>query len=242
MEIAREWSVISGGAFDVTIRPATKLWGIGKKGSYVPDRETLHQIRGLVDYRKVRLDRERRAVYLEDPGMSIDVGGIGKGFAADLLRDFLFENGVRSAMINAGGNLVAIGGKRDGTHWQAGIQNPLMERGEILGTIPLLDESLVTSGVNERFFLKDGRRFHHLLDPATLEPAENDLLSVTVTGSDSTGLDALSTAAFILGPEKGYQLVREAGCEVLFVRKDRSVFGTDKFVKQFTLKENHYAR
>jgi len=233
------WSVRSDGAFDMTIRPATQLWGIGKKGSFVPGRESLQERKALVDYRKTRLDPEAGTCMLLEPGMSIDLGGIGKGWAADLIRNLLCERGVSHAMINAGGNLVAVGGKTNTEPWRVGVQNPLMIRGEILGTMALEDASLVTSGVNERFFVKSGKRYHHLLDPKTLAPADNDLLSVTVTGRESVDLDALSTAVFVLGPERGSKLARESGCDVLFVMKDRSIIGSKKFMQNFKMKTDY---
>ena len=238
IEKAIEWSGLSNGAFDMTIRPATQLWGIGKKGSFIPDSQSLKNLMPLVDYRKILLDHKAGTVMLLQSGMSIDLGGIGKGYAADLIGDLLKQNGVRHAMINAGGNLVSVGGKSDEVPWHTGIQNPLMVRGNILGTMPLCDASLVTSGVNERFFIKSGRRYHHLLDPITLQPVDNDLLSVTVIGQKSVDLDALSTAVFVMGPESGAELARKSGCDVLFVMKDHSIVGTARFMKDFKIEEN----
>lgn len=242
IEKAVAWSGRSNGAFDITVRPATQLWGIGKKGSFLPDPDDLERLKPLVDYRKICLNREEGTVMLADSGMSIDLGGIGKGYAADLIADLLRQKGVRHAMINAGGNLAAIGEKTSGVPWRAGIQNPLMVRGNILGSMHLFDASLVTSGVNERFFIKDGRRYHHLIDPKTLQPVDNDLLSVTVIGQKSADLDALSTAIFVMGTKAGTELALKSECDVLFVMKDHSITGTAKFMREFKIEENEHAK
>jgi thiamine biosynthesis lipoprotein len=172
-------------------------------------------------------------VALKKTGQSLDLGGIAKGYAADEVRHILTKNGVKSAMINLGGNIVAIGRRPDGKPWQIGIQNPLQPTGIYLGVISAEDKTVVTSGCNERFFMKDGVRYHHIIDPRTGKPAQSGLLSVTAVCKNSAEADALTTALFILGQEKGLKLLKKFKAEAIFVKEDLSVFATPGLAKCF---------
>jgi len=176
---ALHFSELSDGAFDITVRPLTQLWGIGKKKDFIPSAEEISQALKLVSCRDLLLDDKNCTAFLRKPGMAIDLGGIAKGYAADEVRRILLEHGIGSAMVNLGGNIVTVGLREDGLPWQVGIQNPLSPRGGYMGTIETEDKAVVTSGSNERFFVKDGVRYHHILDPRTGYPAESGLLSVT---------------------------------------------------------------
>jgi len=228
---AQYFSNLSRGAFDITIRPASALWGIGKKGDFVPEAQELEQLQRLVDHKSLILDQKNGTAMLQKDGQQIDLGGIAKGYAADKARDHLIQNGCRSALINFGGNIATIGGKQNGESWQIGVQNPLAKRGEFIGTVGLADQTMVTSGVNERFFIRAGKRYHHLLDPRTCRPADSSLLSVTVVGSRSIDMDALSTALFVLGPGEGAKLANQIGCHALFILTNRQLFATEGFTK-----------
>lgn len=228
---AQDFSNLSKGAFDITIRPATALWGIGKKGDYVPDSQDLEQLNELVDYKGLVLDQKNGTAMLQKAGQQIDLGGIAKGYAADKARDHLVQKGCSSALINFGGNIATIGVKQNGESWQVGVQNPLAKRGEFIGTVSLTDQTMVTSGVNERFFIRDGKRYHHILDPRTCRPADSSLLSVTVVGNRSIDMDALSTALFVLGPDEGSKLAIQTGCHALFILTNREIFATEGFTK-----------
>ena len=233
---AQDFSNLSKGAFDITIRPATALWGIGKKGDYVPDSQDLEQLNELVDYKGLVLDQKNGTAMLQKAGQQIDLGGIAKGYAADKARDHLVQKGCSSALINFGGNIATIGEKQNGESWQVGVQNPLAKRGEFIGTVSLTDQTMVTSGVNERFFIRDGKRYHHILDPRTCRPADSSLLSVTVVGNRSIDMDALSTALFVLGPDEGAKLANQTGCHALFILTNREIFATEGFTKMLKRK------
>lgn len=234
---AQDFSNLSKGAFDITIRPAAALWGIGKKGDFVPDSQDLEQLHELIDYKGLVLDQKNGTVMLVKAGQQIDLGGIAKGYAADRARDHLVQNGCSSALINFGGNIATIGEKQNGEPWQIGVQNPLAKRGEFIGTVGLADQTMVTSGVNERFFIRDGKRYHHILDPRTCRPADSSLLSVTVIGNRSIDMDALSTALFVLGPDEGAKLANQTGCHALFILTNREIFATEGFTKMLKRKE-----
>lgn len=233
---AMEYSRLSDGAFDITVRPLVELWGINKKGDYVPSDGEIDKGISLVDFRNIELDAKTCSAALKKPGQQLDLGGIAKGYAADEVRRILLKNGARSAIINLGGNVVAVGRKPDGSPWQVGIQNPLSPTGQYIGVLTVSDKTIVTSGSNERFFIKDGVRYHHILDPRTGRPVQNSLLSVTAVCTCSADADALTTALFVLGPEKGLELLRKVKAEAIFIGDDLTVTVTPGLINQFHLK------
>jgi thiamine biosynthesis lipoprotein len=227
LECAREISSLSGGAFDITVRPATKLWNFSHQERIPPPSEIRSLLdSGVIDWRGVAADRRTGTAYLRRRGASLDLGGIAKGYAADEAARILKEYGVRDAMLNLGGNILALGRSEGGRPWQVGVQNPLSVRGESALSLPIESESVVTSGVNEQFFIRDGVRYHHLLDPRTAFPAQSGLLSATVLAPSSMRADALSTAAFVLGPEKGAQLVQKVGARAVFILENGKIYAT----------------
>lgn len=230
---ALEFSELSDGAFDITVRPLVDLWGIGKKMNYIPKEEEIIKTKQLVNYRKLILDEKSHSAALTEKGQAIDLGGIAKGYAAEEVKRIFLENGVKSALINLGGNILTIGCQLDGQPWKIGVQNPTAPTGKSIGVLSVVDKTIVTSGSNERFFMKDGIRYHHILDPRTGMPAQSGILSVTVICDSSTDADALTTAIFALGPERGMELVKKREAEVIFVTENLDVIASiglkDKF-------------
>ena len=235
LEKAVELGGQTQGTFDITINPLVQLWGINKKGDFVPSEEEIQKSLALVDYRSLHLDHQSTSCSLAKKGQSIDLGGIAKGFAADEVRRILIKNGVQSALINLGGNIATIGNHPDGGSWKIGIQNPLAPRGEYAACLSASDQTIVTSGSNERFFIKDGIRYHHILDPRTGKPARSSVLSVTVIGNHSVYADALTTAFFILGPEKSVPLIRQFHVEAVFIMENLSVIVSRGLKERITL-------
>lgn len=168
--------------FNALIGPLVKLWKIGFAGANVPSDRAIKERLQLIDPYQVLLDDDHRTVYLERPGMELDLGGIAKGYIADRIRDFWQSRGVPAGIINLGGNLVFVGRSPRWTdgQWIIGVQDPQLKRGHDLETVRQPAGSAVTSGIYERFLVKAGRRYHHLLDPRTGYPLETDLSSVTV--------------------------------------------------------------
>jgi FAD:protein FMN transferase len=222
-----EFSELSGGAFDITIRPLTELWGFGKKQNYVPTRAEIERALPLVNYRDILLDGKGCTAFLRKAGQSIDLGGIAKGYASDEVRRILLEHGVSDALINLGGNIVAMGHREDSNPWQIGIQNPLSARGQYIGTLEASDKTIVTSGSNEQFFIRDGVRYHHIIDPRTGYPADSDLLSVTVICSSSTDADALTTGIFVSGISDSMTLLKSADAQAIFIMQNKDLFLTE---------------
>ncbi len=221
LRTAMEVSEISGGAFDVTIAPVSTMWDFTSGAKIVPDAGDIERAAALVDYTRIGIDGD--AVTLPE-GMMIDLGGIAKGYIADAVKAYLADRGVRSAVLSFGGNIVTIGLKPDGSCWKVGVQDIDKPTGEYMLVAKNFGGSTVTSGIYERGFEADGVYYHHILDTATGWPVQNELASVTIFSDSSMWGDALATAAFALGTEKGTALIEGIdGVEALFIARDRAV-------------------
>lgn len=228
-----EFGRLSGGAFDITIGKATDLWNFhdnaetGHEGGIVPSEEALKEAIRHVNYENIKI--EGNGVSLTDPETEINLGGIAKGYIADKAAEYLEERGVVSAIVDLGGNIVAIGGKTSQiaasgdtqeTDFKIGIKDPLSSSGGLLELIPCKNKTVVTSGTYERYFEKDGVKYHHILDVNTGYPVDTDVLSVTIIADrgKSADCDGLSTTCLALGMEKGMELVKSLeGFEAVFV-------------------------
>jgi thiamine biosynthesis lipoprotein len=224
LERARYYAELSGGAFDPTVGPLVKLWDIGGENPRIPAAAEIQEALSLVDWQDLQIDREAGTVFLRRRGQSLDLGAIAKGYAADRAAGILRGRSAGRAIIDLGGNIFALGERAGGESWRIGVQDPLKERGEYLGVLRIKDRSVVTSGVYERYFEEDGLRYHHILSTADGYPVRNGLLSVTIIADRSTDADALSTAVFALGLEKGLALVEsQPNVEAVFVCEDGTV-------------------
>jgi thiamine biosynthesis lipoprotein len=224
LELAVHYAELSDGAFDPTVGPLVSLWNIGGDNPRLPSPEEIDALLPLVSWRDLELDRERGTVFLKRPGMALDLGAIAKGYAADEAAEILRKNRIKRAIIDLGGNILTYGEKRDKSPWRVGVQNPLDSRGAYIGIVEIRDQTVVTSGVYERFFEAAGIRYHHLLAPADGYPARNGLLSISIVTGRSVDADALSTAVFVLGYERGKALVESLeGVGAIFVFEDRSI-------------------
>lgn len=231
----------SGGSFDPTVGPIVDLWGIGSENAAVPDSETLVRKLELVDYTAVLVDDTKRTIQLTKGGMAIDLGAIAKGYAADVIADYLRDNGFTSAIIDLGGNILVMGRRPDGSPWTIGVQTPSEDRGQHLGSLKVADKTVVTSGVYERFFKDNGKVYHHILDTKNGYPVENNLLSVTIVAELSIDADALSTTVFSLGLEEGIQYIESRGdAEAIFVTTDKEIIVTSGLAGQLHLTNEEY--
>ena len=222
LQCAKEISEKSGGAFDVTIAPVSTMWNFTREPHELPDAEAIARAAELVDYTRMQLDGN--TVTLPE-GMMIDLGGIAKGYIADQVKEYLKGRGVQYAILSFGGNIVAIGKEKpDGTPWKVGIQDIDKPTGEHMLVSLNRGGSTVTSGIYERGFTLDGVRYHHLLSAETGWPVQNELASVTIFSESSMEGDALSTTAYMLGTEKGMELIESLeGIEAVFIARDRTV-------------------
>ncbi|MTK12557.1 MAG: FAD:protein FMN transferase [Clostridiaceae bacterium] len=236
------YSEQSKGAFDITIGPLVKLWGIGTDNAKVPTQAEIDAAKALVGYKDLVLDEANKKVMLKRPGMSIDAGGIGKGFAADEAAKVLKQNGVKHAIINLGGNVLVIGNNPDGRPWGIGVQNPFDTRGKEIGVLSATDKTVVTSGIYERYIEKNGKKYHHILNPFTGYPMENSLASVTVFTDVSFDADAMTKYIFYQGLEKGPEYVKNSlpGVEAIFITKDKGVYVTEGLKNNFKLTNSEF--
>jgi thiamine biosynthesis lipoprotein len=241
IEEALRYADLSGGVFDPTIGPLVKLWGIGSDNARLPSEEEIRAVLPLINWQDLVIDRGAGTAFLKRPGMSLDLGGIAKGYAADEVIRILRKTRVRGAIIDLGGNVFAYGEKEGRQPWRIGVQNPQESRGAYLGVLEVRDKTIVTSGVYERFFEDGGRRYHHILSPTHGYPVDSGLLSVTIIAGRSIDADALSTSAFALGWEAGAALVESVdGADAIFVFEDRTVRGTSGAMAGFTLTDPGY--
>ncbi len=231
LERALYFAELTDGAFDPTVFPAVELWKIGKAGGHIPTAEECEAAAVLVNYRGLHLNAEKQTAFLEMKGQKLDLGGIAKGYAGDEIKSEMMHCGVKSAIINFGGTILTIGRKADGSDWNVGIQNPVLERGRMAGSVTLNNDALVTSGINERYFIRNGKKYHHLLDPATCMPAESRVLSVTAAGSCAMDLDALTTALFVKGAAQGIRFISGLGstAEALYINEGGNIVATHGF-------------
>ena len=228
LSLALRYADLTDGAFDVTVAPCTDLWDFHSDAPEVPSRESLKEACSHVGSASLML--KGRTVTLTDPKAAIDLGGIAKGYIADRICGLLAERGVKSAFLSLGGNVVTLGKKPDGTPWRIGIRDPFGAQNELIASVDAADRSVVTSGTYERFFEKDGVRYHHILDPSTGWPVENGLESVTILSGRSVDGDALSTACFVLGLERGMQLIEQLDdTEALFITSEGELHATSGF-------------
>ena len=210
----------SGGDFDPAIGPLVRLWGIGTENQKVPTKKEISEALPLVNWKNVILNEDEKTVYLAQKGMSLDLGGIAKGYAADVLAEYLSEKKVKRAVINLGGNVYALGSKPDGSKWRVGIKNPFENETEPCAVVEFeKNMSVVTSGSYERFMKVNGKTYHHILNPHTGYPAEGSVLGATIVNASSCDADALSTIAFIQG-EKRFS---EWSVDSVFIKKDGTV-------------------
>jgi thiamine biosynthesis lipoprotein len=218
------YAALSAGVFDPTVGPLVSLWGIGGEDPRIPPQEEIDATRALVNWRDVSLDRERGTVFLKRPGMALDLGAITKGYAADEAAAITGGAGIKQAIIDLGGNILVYGEKKDKSPWRIGIQDPSGLRGSYIGFLRVRDKTVVTSGIYERYFELDGRRYHHILSTDTGYPAFNGLLSVSIVAGESIDADALSTTIFAMGYEKGKALLESfEDTQGIFVFEDREI-------------------
>jgi thiamine biosynthesis lipoprotein len=241
IEKAVEYSKLTEGALDATIEPIVKLWGIGTDKERVPSKNEINEKLKLVDYHDIILDKKNSMIKLRRVNQAIDLGAIAKGYTADEVKKVLVNNKISSALINLGGNVYAVGNKPDGTSWNIGVQNPLNTRGQYLGTISVSDKSVVTSGNYERYFIKDGKRYHHIFDPKTGYPSEMGIISATIVSDNSIDGDALSTSTYVMGITKALKLIESIkGVDAIFVTSDKKVYVTAGLKGSFNLTDKEF--
>ena len=223
LSITRE----SDGAFDIAIAPLTSLWDFTAEDPKVPDDAAIQKALPLCSSDRVTIDGQD--ITLPSDDIQFDVGAIAKGYIADRMKDLLVKKGVKSAIINLGGNVLCIGSKPDGTPFKVGIQKPFADRNETEAVMDITGKSVVSSGIYERCFKQGGKLYHHILNPQTGYPYDNGLISVTIISDQSVDGDALSTTCFALGLEDGLKFAEKKGVQAVFITEDYELHYTDGF-------------
>lgn len=219
------YGTLSNGAFSISIGALTDLWDIPNNDGRIPSEADIHAAAATVDDTQILI--EGNTVTLKDPDTRLDLGGIAKGYAADAMKEYLNAHGAHEGFINLGGNVLTLGEKTDDTPYRIGIRKPFGTDGEIITAVEVKDQSVVTSGRYERYFEKNGRIYHHILDPDTGYPYENDLNSVTILSDSSMEGDALSTICFAYGLEKGMEFIDSMpGIDAIFIDRNNKLYDT----------------
>ena len=239
---AKEYYKLTEGAFDPTVGPLVNAWGISINETNedintqkIPEENEIRRLLLLVNCGDLYIDKENNMAKLAKKGQMVDLGGIAKGYAGDEAINIYKKYGITSAYINLGGNVVTLGAKPDGTPWRIGIQNPRDLTGKYVGVVEVVNKAVITSGDYERYIEVNDKRYHHIIDPKTGYPAESGLISTTIiTGSSIMG-DALSTAVFVLGLEKGMELVESLDdVECIFITNNKDIYVSSGLIDNFT--------
>ena len=232
----------TNGALDIAIGPLVKAWGIATDKPREPAKTEIEALLPLTRWQDIEVSADQ--IFLKSAGMVVDLGGIAKGYAADLVAAYLTARGVKSAIVDLGGNILVVGSKPDGKPFRIGIQDPLnTTRGVYLGVAEITNQSLVTSGSYERRFTdpKTGKTWHHILDPVTGYPADNELDSVSIVGDKSIDCDAYAKV-FVMGLKKGWDFLKtHPELQGIFITKDKKVYVTPQLARVFTLTNKDYA-
>lgn len=218
LDMAKMVNEKSKGAFDITIAPVSMLWKFDEESPVPPTEDEILAELWKVGRDKLHLDKEQMTVLKEFSETRIDLGGIAKGYAADKAVECLKSRGVESGIVDFGGNIVAFGENPASKNhkWRIGIQKPFSPTGEYASVVEIDGGAVVTSGIYQRFFDYQGRRYHHIIDPENGMPAAQEFESVSVVGEGSALMDCIATAVYVLGKTHGEALAREFGVEVLF--------------------------
>lgn len=235
LAFAMEMAGQTGGMLEPTIYPVLTAWGFTTDEKRVPSEQELSELLPLVGYENVSLNGNEVTL---PSGMMLDLGAVGKGYASDEAAKILRDAGVPSALLDFGGNILAVGSKPDGSDWRLGLKDPFADGN--IGILEVSDCAVVTSGNYENYFAgEDGRVYGHIIDPRTGYPADNDLASVTIISQDGKLCDALSTALFVMGKDGAIDYWRQnPGFEMILIGSEREIYITEGIADTFIPAEN----
>jgi len=246
IEKAVEVAEYTAGAFDPTVGPLIKLWDFSKQtsGSSLPPSEEIEKALKLVDYKKIKIDIPVSEIFLEKKGMELDLGGIAKGYAADAAIEAIKARGIKAALVAIAGDIKGFGLRPDKKPWRVGVQNPRQSENrsnidgeDIFASLYLKDMAVSTSGDYQRFFIKGGKRYHHILDPRA-GYSTSDIISVSVIAPHGFIADGLSTGIFVIGIEEGIKLLESMGFDGIIVDSSKKVFITKSLEGKIKIEKN----
>lgn len=230
-QLALDVAQASGGAFDPTILSVSELWDIGGENQRHPARSEIDEALKTVDYSSVTLTDD--VLRTDNDQVFLELGAIGKGYALEKAEEAINKEEITAGILSAGSSILTFGTKPDGSKFRVGLRDPRGTQEDLIGVFTLTDLSISTSGDYEKYFEEDGKRYHHILDARTGEPADSGLMSVTVISENSALSDALSTAGFILGLDEGMNLLDKYGVFAIFVDNQRNVYYNSESVLEF---------
>ena len=241
VEQALSYQHLTSSAFQPTILPLVELWNIADQEAPLPSAGAVQFELNIINNTTVVIDHDQSTVYLPLTGSGLDLGGIVKGYAADQLMSYLQEAGIQHILINAGGGIQASGGKTEEDPWRIGLQDPINPQNGYFATYELNNGAVVTSGNYQRYKVVDGIRYHHIIDPSTGYPAESGIAAATIFSKNSVDADALSTAVFVLGIDKGFELINSLkDIECLIVTEDKQVLITAGLENRITIIDEEF--
>lgn len=216
---SQETSAASHGAFDITLAPLIALWGFGTSGepSRIPDEAAIHEVQARTGFEMLEVRREPAALRKKNPQLTIDLNGAAPGFTVDKLAARFEAMGLHHFMIDIGGEVMARGRNAEGEPWHIAVEKPIDAQSEPFAILRLADFSVTTSGEYRHYYVLDGKRFSHTIDPRTGRPVQHDLAAVVVMGSSSLVIDTWATALNVLGDREGYELAIQRGIPAMFI-------------------------
>lgn len=234
LALSLEISRFTHGAFDITVGPLVNLWGFGpiKKSPVIPSHEAITRALAATGYKKIRLSINPNYIIKSQPNIYLDLSGIAKGYGIDKIADYLDTQAVKNYMIEVGGEVKARGTKPDNTPWRIGIEKPVANQQMVERIMQLDNLGMATSGDYRNFFDVKGKRYAHIIDPATGYPASNNLVSVSVLDESTARADALATALIVMGPDKGVKFAADNKISAMFIITNGAGF-TDKYTGSF---------
>lgn len=230
LEAAMGYCYKTEGAFDIGLGKLIEAWGIGTENAEIPSQGEIDNFINFKGYEHIILNNAERTVFFTDDRVKIHLGACAKGYAEDLIAEHLSALGVKSAILDFGGSITSIGTKNNGEPFMIGVTSP--ENNGIIGTIEISDTSAVTSGDYQRYFERDGIRYHHILDSRTAFPAQSGISSVTIISDSAFIADCLSTAAFVMGSERAVEMLSSEGCGYIIVEDDLKIINNVDFYEQ----------
>ena len=236
-----EYSKLSQGSYDISIGPLVDIWNIGDENAKVPSEEEINKALSYINYKDIELNYETKEVMLKNENMKIDLGSIAKGYAADEVVKLLKSEKIERAIIDLGGNVYALGEKEENQKWTIGIQDPFKERGNVVGSLDISNQAVVTSGIYERFLEVDGQKYHHILNPKTGYPYETDIEGVSIIADNAIDADAISTLVFTKGLKQGMEFIEgKDGVEAIFIGTDKKVYISSGIKGNFSIMNTEY--
>lgn len=231
----------TNGMFDPTIGPLVDLWNVTYEGTRVPSPIDIEQTLPLVNYENVLLNQENQSIYLTQSGMSLDLGGIAKGYAGDVIKQYLTEEGIHRAILDLGGDVIAHGKRSEDSLWRIGIQSPHNPRGASIGMIGINNQTILASGIYERYFIENEELYHHIIDSTTGYPANNELVSITVIADVSIDADALATGVFAMGLQQGLEYIESLeSTDAIFITQENEIYLTTGITEDLVLSDTSY--